>query len=227
MAMPRQPVRTRSVRRSARRAPSAGQRRRNAARRGQGRRRSRARKRRHRRGGRPARWGGSGERATWGWQCPLPRRRGGRRESTGRRQTARKLRRRRRRGGSRQAAGGRFDAPPGGWMRRARRAVAPLARVLLHRFVDEIVHAALELARHLLERLPQDVATLERAGALLVRIRAHRLSPLPFAAKEGPLDPLPDLLGAKLTLNELFAQCAARLITAATARCTIGQIRRQ
>ena len=58
-----------------------------------------------------------------------------------------------------------------------RAAVATLPRVLLHRLVDEVVDAALELARHLLERLPEHVAALERAGALLVRIRAHRLSP--------------------------------------------------
>ena len=52
--------------------------------------------------------------------------------------------------------------------------VATLARVLLHRLVDEVVDAAFELARHLLERLPEHVAALERARALLVRIRAHR-----------------------------------------------------
>jgi hypothetical protein len=52
-------------------------------------------------------------------------------------------------------------------------AVAPLPRVLLHRLVDEVVDAALELARHLLERLPEDVAALERARAFLIRIRAH------------------------------------------------------
>ncbi len=53
-------------------------------------------------------------------------------------------------------------------------AVASLTRVLLHRFVDEVVDAALELARHLLEGLPEHVATLEGSGALLVRVRAHR-----------------------------------------------------
>lgn len=53
------------------------------------------------------------------------------------------------------------------------RAVAALPRVLLHRLIDEVVDGAFELASHLLERLPQDIATLEGARALLVRISAH------------------------------------------------------
>jgi hypothetical protein len=53
------------------------------------------------------------------------------------------------------------------------RAVAALPGVLLHRLVDEVVDAALELARHLLEGLPEHIAALERSGALLVGIRAH------------------------------------------------------
>jgi hypothetical protein len=52
-------------------------------------------------------------------------------------------------------------------------AVAPLPSVLLHRLVDEVVDAALELARHLLERLPEHVTTLEAASAFLIRVRAH------------------------------------------------------
>jgi hypothetical protein len=52
--------------------------------------------------------------------------------------------------------------------------VRSLTRVLLHRLVDEVIDAALQLARHLLERVPKDVAALERAGALFVRVRAHR-----------------------------------------------------
>ena len=48
-----------------------------------------------------------------------------------------------------------------------------LARVLLHGVVDEIVDAAFELARHLLEVVPQHVAALECPGTLLVGIRAH------------------------------------------------------
>jgi hypothetical protein len=57
--------------------------------------------------------------------------------------------------------------------KRSPRAVAALARVLLHRLVDQVVDGALELARHLLERLPEDVAALKGARAFLVRIRAH------------------------------------------------------
>ena len=54
-------------------------------------------------------------------------------------------------------------------LRRARkrsallRGIASLPRVLLHRLVDEVVDAAFQLARHLLERLPQHVAALEHA----------------------------------------------------------------
>jgi hypothetical protein len=55
------------------------------------------------------------------------------------------------------------------WERRAG-SVAPLPRVLLHRLIDEVVDGTLELARHLLERFPQDVSALKGAGAFLVRI---------------------------------------------------------
>src|SRR5271168_5299386 len=51
-----------------------------------------------------------------------------------------------------------------------------LAGVLLHRLVDEVVDAAFELARHLLERLPEHVPALKAASALLVWIRAHRIT---------------------------------------------------
>jgi hypothetical protein len=56
---------------------------------------------------------------------------------------------------------------------RGLRAVAALPRVLLHRLVDEVVDRALQLARHLLEGLPENLAALERTWALLVRIGAH------------------------------------------------------
>ena len=55
------------------------------------------------------------------------------------------------------------------WERRAG-SVAPLPRVLLHRLIDEVVDGTLELARHLLERFPQDVSALKGAGAFLVRV---------------------------------------------------------
>src|SRR5580698_1967112 len=53
-------------------------------------------------------------------------------------------------------------------------AVPALTGVLLHALVDEVVDATLELAAHLLERLPKDVAALKRAGALLVGVGTHR-----------------------------------------------------
>lgn len=53
------------------------------------------------------------------------------------------------------------------------RRIAALTSVLLHRFVDQVVDAAFELTRHLLERFPEDVPALEHAGAFLVRIPAH------------------------------------------------------
>ena len=53
------------------------------------------------------------------------------------------------------------------------RGIAPLTCVLLHRLVDEVVDAAFQLACHLLERLPQDVAALEHARAFLIRIAAQ------------------------------------------------------
>ncbi len=62
-----------------------------------------------------------------------------------------------------------------GRIRGPRNSVATLAGVLLHRLIDEVVDAALELARHLLERFPQDLTTLKCAGVLLIGIRAHRL----------------------------------------------------
>lgn len=48
-----------------------------------------------------------------------------------------------------------------------------MARVLLHRLIDEVVDAAFELARHLFERFPEYIPALKRASALLVGIRAH------------------------------------------------------
>ena len=68
-------------------------------------------------------------------------------------------------------------------------AVATLARVLLHRLVDEVIDAAFELARHLLERVPEHVPALERPGTLLVRIRAH--SSLAFGSRQRGSAPCP------------------------------------
>lgn len=57
--------------------------------------------------------------------------------------------------------------------RAATAAQAALSRVLLHGVVDQIIDAAFELARHLLEVVPQHVAALERPRTFLVGIRAH------------------------------------------------------
>ncbi len=57
--------------------------------------------------------------------------------------------------------------------RAATAAQAALPRVLLHGVVDQIIDAAFELARHLLEVVPQHVAALERPRTFLVGIRAH------------------------------------------------------
>ena len=65
---------------------------------------------------------------------------------------------------------------PGEGRSRGTGSVAPLPGVLLHRLVDEVIDAALELARHLLERLPEHVPALEIPRALLVRVRAHLVS---------------------------------------------------
>src|SRR5256714_312474 len=51
-----------------------------------------------------------------------------------------------------------------------------LARVLFHRLVDEVVDGALELLRHLLKGVPENVATLECTGRLLIGIRGHEVS---------------------------------------------------
>ncbi len=50
------------------------------------------------------------------------------------------------------------------------RTVSALARILLHRLIDEVVDGTLELARHLLERIPLVFSALKGAGAFLVRI---------------------------------------------------------
>jgi hypothetical protein len=53
---------------------------------------------------------------------------------------------------------------------RCTRAIASLACVLLHSFVDQIVDGAFELASHLFEGFPQYVAALKTAGTFLIRI---------------------------------------------------------
>ncbi len=116
------------------------------------------------------------------------RRRGRKRDRT-RRTTSRELRRPRRRccaAGATVVSGGhwrrRNTAVPAAIAARVAMAVVNRARagsevtlagVLLHRLVDQVVDAALKLARHLFERVPQHVSTLERSRTLLVRIRAH------------------------------------------------------
>jgi hypothetical protein len=55
----------------------------------------------------------------------------------------------------------------------ARRYVVALFGVLLHRIVDQIINAALQLSRHLFELVPKRISALERSWALLVRISAH------------------------------------------------------
>ncbi len=92
---------------------------------------------------------------------------GGRAMRGRRRSAAERLRCRGRRREGRLCVGVARRAP------RRLRAVAPLARVLLHRLVDEVVDGALELLRHLLEGLPEHLAALEGPAALLVGISAH------------------------------------------------------
>jgi hypothetical protein len=85
-----------------------------------------------------------------------------------RRRTARPGRHRRR-----TAYAWRWAVSASGPGERRARAIAALPCVLLHRFVDQVIDGALQLARHLLERLPEDVPALKRSCAFLVRIRAH------------------------------------------------------
>src|SRR5450755_4837756 len=44
------------------------------------------------------------------------------------------------------------------------------ARVIPHRFIDEVIDRAIKVVRHLLERLPQDVPAVEMAHRLLALI---------------------------------------------------------
>lgn len=58
----------------------------------------------------------------------------------------------------------------------ARRTVGTVvtrARVLPHRFVDEVVRGAFQLRAHLLEDIPQVIPTLEMPERLLVLILCH------------------------------------------------------
>ena len=80
---------------------------------------------------------------------------------------------------SAEASPARRRRAPGEGRSRGTGAVAPLPGVLLHRLVDEVIDAALELARHLLERLPEHVPALEVPRALLVRVRAHLVATVP------------------------------------------------
>src|SRR5690606_5496658 len=50
--------------------------------------------------------------------------------------------------------------------RDASTAITPLTRILFHRVIDEIIHRAFKLARHLLKPLPQAVAALKRTYSL-------------------------------------------------------------
>lgn len=107
----------------------------------------------------------------------------------------RRWHRRRRR--ARVSATGPIVVEPSSAAGRVRRAlpVATLTGVLLHRFVDEIIDAAFELARHLLECLPEHVPALEGPWALLVRIRAHRVVGGPQTSRITPREvPLVKLL---------------------------------
>jgi len=148
------------------------------------------------------------------------RRRQPRRRSRARSRTLRRGRQRIRRRGRRVARiRGRVAAPgrlplitratrPGERRTRAG-AVAPLPRVLLHRLVDEVIDAAFELARHLLERLPEHVSALEAASAFLVRVRAHLLF-----ISGGPLKDRPCLLLPNqnyLHRPKMHSRCSATL----------------
>jgi hypothetical protein len=48
--------------------------------------------------------------------------------------------------------------------------VVPAARVESHRLVDEVVHRAAQIVRHLLEKLPQVVAAVEAAQSFTVLV---------------------------------------------------------
>ena len=172
----------------------------------QGRRRRRARERGHTRRLRPRRRRGHRKGGpTWGGRQPrrpLPRRRSRRRKATGMaaaRVGAQSVGRRYP-GGA--AIGGRRLGTSSrggcGGVGRACTAIAPLPGVLLHRLVDEVVDAAFQLVRHLLERLPEDVSALERSGALLVGVRAHRLSPFVPSREPGHLTLRPSSLAPKV-----------------------------
>ena len=50
------------------------------------------------------------------------------------------------------------------------RVIVLRARVVTHRFVDEVIDGAIEVVGHLLERLPEDVPAVEMAHRLLALV---------------------------------------------------------
>jgi hypothetical protein len=90
---------------------------------------------------------------------------------------------------------------------------------LPHRLVDEVVRRALELTAHLLEDLPEVVATLEVAERLLVLFLAHGLLPALSApqAIAGALAPFPRSAGSASSLLGFFQSTTSAMVGMAVA----------